>query len=38
MWEIKNSAIVHFKIDDNVTGFTTSGSKLALGLGWYQFT
>ena len=36
-WEIKNSATVHFKINDNSTGFTASGTKLALGLGWYQF-
>ena len=36
-WEIKNSATVSFKANDSLTGFTNSGTKLALGQGWYQF-
>ena len=37
MWEIKNTSTVNFKKNDNFNGFTTSGTKLALGQGWYQF-
>ena len=36
-WEIKNSNIVHIKVNDNVNGFSSSGQKLALGTGLYQF-